>query len=120
MKTQGLIPPAVISVARVSTVAWAMDFDFKLPELARPESKRPRRVAEAVKNELNLLLRRSVSDPRLAGGLKRDDTISIEENKYLRKLLVKNIIVILKHIVYRLFLISFLDYIVKLEFLNKF
>ena len=46
-----------------------MDFDFKLPELARPESKRPRQVAEAVKNELNLLLRRSVSDPRLAGAV---------------------------------------------------
>ena len=46
-----------------------MDFDFKLPELARPESKRPRRVAEAVKNELNLLLRRGVSDPRLAGAV---------------------------------------------------
>lgn len=52
--------------------------------------------------------------------LKRDDTISIEENKYLRKLLVRNIIVILNILFIDFFLISFLDYIVKLEFLNKF
>ena len=52
--------------------------------------------------------------------LKRDDTISIEENKYLRRLLVKNILVILNILFIDFFLISFLDYIVKLEFLNKF
>ncbi len=44
-----------------------MDFDFKLPGLGRPESSRPKRVAEAIKNELTLLLLRDVADPRLAG-----------------------------------------------------
>ena len=52
--------------------------------------------------------------------LKRDDTISKEENKYLKRLLVKNILVILNILFIDFFLISFLDYIVKLEFLNKF
>lgn len=52
--------------------------------------------------------------------LKRDDTISKEENKYLKKLLVKNILVILNMLFIDFFLISFLDYIVKLEFLNMF
>mgnify|MGYP003091446269 FL=1 len=52
--------------------------------------------------------------------LKRDDTISIEENKYLKRLLVKNILVILNILFIDFFLISFLDYIVKLEFLNMF
>ena len=42
-----------------------MDFDFKLPGLGRPESSRPKRVAEAIKNELSVLLLREVSDPRL-------------------------------------------------------
>ena len=44
-----------------------MDFDFKLPGLGRPESSRPKRVAEAIKNELTLLLLRDVADPRLTG-----------------------------------------------------
>ena len=44
-----------------------MDFDFKLPGLGRPESSRPKRVAEAVKNELTLLLLQQVADPRLTG-----------------------------------------------------
>ena len=43
-----------------------MDFDFKLPGLGRPESSRPKRVAEAVKNELTILLLQQVADPRLA------------------------------------------------------
>ena len=44
-----------------------MDFDFKLPGLGRPESSRPKRVAEAIKNELTLVLLRDVADPRLTG-----------------------------------------------------
>ena len=44
-----------------------MDFDFKLPGLEKPESSRPKRVAEAIRNELNLVLRHSVADPRLIG-----------------------------------------------------
>ena len=52
--------------------------------------------------------------------LKKDDTISMKENKYLKRLLVKNILVILNILFIDFFLISFLDYIVKLEFLNKF
>lgn len=44
-----------------------MEFDFKLPGLGRPESSRPKRVAEAIKNELSILLLREVSDPRLVG-----------------------------------------------------
>jgi ribosome-binding factor A len=44
-----------------------MDFDFKLPGLGRPESSRPKRVAEAVKNELTILLLQQVADPRLTG-----------------------------------------------------
>ena len=44
-----------------------MEFDFKLPGLGRPESSRPKRVAEAIKNELTLLLLRDVADPRLTG-----------------------------------------------------
>jgi ribosome-binding factor A len=43
-----------------------MDFDFTLPGLGRPRSSRPKRVAEAIKNELALLLLREVADPRLA------------------------------------------------------
>jgi len=43
-----------------------MDFDFTLPGLGRPSSSRPRRVAEAIKNELSVLLLREVADPRLA------------------------------------------------------
>ncbi|NLZ16374.1 MAG: 30S ribosome-binding factor RbfA [Desulfobulbaceae bacterium] len=45
----------------------AMDFDFKLPDLGRPESSRPKRVAEAIRNELTLLLLQRVADPRLSG-----------------------------------------------------
>ena len=44
-----------------------MEFDFKLPGLGRPESSRPKRVSEALKNELSLLLLRDASDPRLTG-----------------------------------------------------
>ena len=43
------------------------DFDFKLPGLGRPESSRPKRVGEAVKNELTILLLQQVADPRLGG-----------------------------------------------------
>ena len=46
-----------------------MEFDFKLPGLGKPESSRPKRVAEAVKNELNMLLLQKVADPRLSGAL---------------------------------------------------
>jgi ribosome-binding factor A len=46
-----------------------MEFDFKLPGLGRPESSRPKRVAEAIKNELSLLMLQKVSDPRLAAVL---------------------------------------------------
>jgi len=42
-----------------------MEFDFKLPGLGRPESSRPKRVAEAIKNELTMLLLQQVADPRL-------------------------------------------------------
>ncbi len=42
-----------------------MDFDFTLPGLGKAESSRPKRVAEAIKNELSLLLLQKVSDPRL-------------------------------------------------------
>ncbi|MDY0389669.1 30S ribosome-binding factor RbfA [Desulfobulbus oligotrophicus] len=45
----------------------AVDFDFKLPGLGRPESSRPKRVAEAIKNELTILLLQKVADPRLNG-----------------------------------------------------
>lgn len=43
-----------------------MDFDFNLPGLGRPESSRPKRVAEAIKNELSVLLLQKVGDRRLA------------------------------------------------------
>jgi len=46
-----------------------MEFDFKLPGLGRPESSRPKRVAEAIKNELTMLLLQQVADPRLTGVL---------------------------------------------------
>ncbi|GBE13315.1 ribosome-binding factor A [bacterium BMS3Bbin14] len=42
-----------------------MDFDFTLPGLGRPKSTRPKRVAEAMKNELSILLLQKVRDPRL-------------------------------------------------------
>ncbi|WP_051309052.1 30S ribosome-binding factor RbfA [Desulfogranum japonicum] len=43
-----------------------MDFDFTLPGLRRPESSRPKRVAEAIQHEFAVLLRQKVADPRLA------------------------------------------------------
>ena len=46
-----------------------MEFDFKLPGLGRPESSRPKRVAEAIKNELSLVLLQKISDPKLSGVL---------------------------------------------------
>jgi ribosome-binding factor A len=42
-----------------------MGFDFTLPGLGKPESSRPKRVAEAIKNELTVLLLQRVRDPRL-------------------------------------------------------
>lgn len=45
----------------------AQEFDFKLPGLGRPESSRPKRVAEAIKNELSLLLVQQIRDVRLSG-----------------------------------------------------
>ncbi|MDW7771535.1 MAG: 30S ribosome-binding factor RbfA [Desulfobulbaceae bacterium] len=42
-----------------------MGFDFTLPGLGKPESSRPKRVAEAIKNELSILLLQKVRDPRL-------------------------------------------------------
>lgn len=44
-----------------------MEFDFTLLGLGKPQSSRPKRVAEAIKNELSVLLLREVADPRLAG-----------------------------------------------------
>ncbi len=43
-----------------------MEFDFTVPGLGKPQSSRPKRVAEAIKNELSVLLLREVADPRLA------------------------------------------------------
>ncbi len=43
-----------------------MEFDFTLPGLGKPKSTRPKRVAEAIKNELSIFLLREVADPRLA------------------------------------------------------
>lgn len=42
-------------------------FDFTLPGLGKPESSRPKKVAEAIKNELSVLLLQKVRDPRLRG-----------------------------------------------------
>lgn len=42
-----------------------MEFDFTLPGLGRPESSRPKKVAEAIKHELSILLLQKVGDPRL-------------------------------------------------------
>lgn len=44
-----------------------MDFDFNLPGLGRPKSSRPERVAEAIHQELSILLQREVRDSRLSG-----------------------------------------------------
>ena len=43
-----------------------MEFDFTLPGLGKPQSSRPKRVAEAIRNEMSVLLLREVADPRLA------------------------------------------------------
>jgi len=43
-----------------------MEFDFTLPGLGKPQSSRPKRVAEAIKNELSVVLLREVADPRLS------------------------------------------------------
>lgn len=43
-----------------------MGFDFTLPGLGKPESSRPKRVAEAIRNELSVLLLQKVRDPRLS------------------------------------------------------
>ncbi len=42
-----------------------MEFDFSLPGLGRPESSRPKRVGDAIRNELAILLLQKVRDPRL-------------------------------------------------------
>jgi ribosome-binding factor A len=42
-------------------------FDFTLPGLGRPKSSRPERVAEAVFQELSILLRQKARDARLRG-----------------------------------------------------
>lgn len=44
-----------------------MGFDFTLPGLGKPESARPKRVAEAIRNEMAVLLLQRVRDPRLRG-----------------------------------------------------
>lgn len=44
-----------------------MGFDFTLPGLGKPESSRPKRVAEAIRNELSILLLQKVRDPGLRG-----------------------------------------------------
>ena len=43
-----------------------MGFDFTLPGLGKPESSRPKKVAEAIRNELSILLLQKVRDPRLS------------------------------------------------------
>jgi len=60
-----------------------MEFDFKLPGLGRPESSRPKRVAEAIKNELSVLLLQKISDPQLAGVLitRVDVTPDLKQSK---------------------------------------
>ena len=42
-----------------------MGFDFSLPGLGKPESSRPKRVAEAIRNELSIVLLQKVRDARL-------------------------------------------------------
>ncbi|OQX06883.1 MAG: ribosome-binding factor A [Desulfobulbaceae bacterium A2] len=46
-------------------MAQDLHIDFNLPGLERPASARPKRVAEAVRRELAMLLLRRVQDPRL-------------------------------------------------------
>jgi ribosome-binding factor A len=44
-----------------------VEFDFNLPGLGRPKSSRPDRVAEAIHQELSILLQQKVRDSRLGG-----------------------------------------------------
>ncbi|MCI5222556.1 MAG: 30S ribosome-binding factor RbfA [Candidatus Electrothrix sp. AR4] len=44
-----------------------MEFDFNLPGLGRPKSSRPERVAEAIHQELSILLQQKVRDTKLFG-----------------------------------------------------
>ncbi|MCI5165559.1 MAG: 30S ribosome-binding factor RbfA [Candidatus Electrothrix sp. GM3_4] len=44
-----------------------MEFDFNLPGLGRPKSSRPERVAEAIHQELSILLQQKARDSRLNG-----------------------------------------------------
>jgi ribosome-binding factor A len=53
-----------------------MEFDFDLPGLGRAASSRPKRVAEAIRNELSILLLQKVADPRLAGAVISDVQVS--------------------------------------------
>jgi len=53
----------------------------ELPLLGRPVSNRPRRVAEAIREELSLLLLHRVRDPRLAGVV----VASVEMSRDLRR-----------------------------------
>lgn len=58
-----------------------MGFDFTLPGLGKPESSRPKRVAEAIREILSVLLLQRVRDPRL-----RDVTITgVEVSPDLRQ-----------------------------------
>ena len=43
-----------------------MEFNFNLPGLGRPKSSRPERVAEAIQQELSLLLLQKARDARIA------------------------------------------------------
>ncbi|MCI5207688.1 MAG: 30S ribosome-binding factor RbfA [Candidatus Electrothrix sp. ATG2] len=43
-----------------------MEFDFNLPGLGRPKSSRPERVAEAIHQELSIVLQQKVRDSRLS------------------------------------------------------
>lgn len=42
-----------------------MGFDFTLPGLGKPLSSRPKKVAEAIKNELSVVLLQKARDPRV-------------------------------------------------------
>jgi len=52
---------------RQEAVVKNMGFDFTLPGLGKPESSRPKRVAEAIRHEMSILLLQRVRDPRLRG-----------------------------------------------------
>ena len=43
------------------------EFDFTLPGLGRPKSSRPERVAEAIHQELSILLQQKVRDAKIFG-----------------------------------------------------